>query len=166
VQQLLTEGFFEFFQREIERHSNDNLTLMLEVTESIFIEDLKLAVFILQRFSDIGIEISLDDFGTGFSSLSLLANLPSHELKIDKSFIDEILTDEKAKRLAHSIISIGKDLKLMTIAEGVKEQTQLAILQVFGCDLIQGYLYSKPLSKDHLLGFLLTPDKKASVKIS
>ena len=161
VQQLLTDGFFEFFQDEIKRCSNDDLTLMLEVTESMFIEDLKLAVFVLQRFSDIGVEISLDDFGTGFSSLSLLANLPIHELKIDKSFIDEILTDEKAKRLVHSIISIGKDLKLTTIAEGVEEQAQLAILQVFGCDLIQGYLYSKPLSKEYLLDFLLSLDKKA-----
>lgn len=161
VQQLLTDGFFEFFQDEIERRSNDDLTLMLEVTESMFIEDLKLAIFVLQRFSDIGVRISLDDFGTGFSSLSLLSTLPIHELKIDKSFIDEILTDEKAKRLVHSIISIGKDLKLTTIAEGVEEQAQLTILQVFGCDLIQGYLYSKPLSKEQLLDFLLSPNKKA-----
>jgi len=161
VQQLLTDGFFEFFRGEIQRRANGDLTLMIEVTESMFIEDLKLAVFVLQRFSDIGVGISLDDFGTGFSSLSLLANLPIHELKIDKSFIDEILTDEKAKRLVHSIISIGKDLKLTTIAEGVEEQTQLAILQMFGCDLIQGYYYSKPLSKTDLLPFLLAPDKKA-----
>ena len=161
VQQLLTDGFFEFFQGEIERRANDDLSLMLEVTESMFIEDLQLAVYVLQRFSDIGVEISLDDFGTGFSSLSLLANLPIHELKIDKSFIDDILTDEKAKRLVHSIVSIGKDLKLTTIAEGVEEQTQLAILQVFGCDLIQGYYFSKPLSKTDLLTFLLSPEKHA-----
>jgi len=161
VQQLLTDGFFEFFHGEIERRTNDNLSLMLEVTESMFIEDLKLAIYVLQRFSDIGVDISLDDFGTGFSSLSLLADLPIHELKIDKSFIDKILSDEKAKRLVHSIISIGKDLKLTTIAEGVEEQTQLAILQAFGCDLIQGYHYSKPLSKTDLLAFLLSPDKKA-----
>lgn len=159
VQQLLTDGFFEFFQREIERRANDDLSLMLEVTESMFIEDLKLAVYVLQRFRDIGVEISLDDFGTGFSSLSLLANLPIHELKIDKSFIDEILTDEKTKGLVHSIISIGKDLKLTTIAEGVEEQTQQAILQDFGCDLIQGYYYSKPLNKFDLLAFLLPPEK-------
>ena len=94
------------------------------------------------------------------TSLKLLADLPIHELKIDKSFIDNILRDEKAKRLVHSIISIGKDLKLTTIAEGVEEQTQLVILQVFGCDLIQGYYYSKPLSKVDLLAFLLSPDKK------
>lgn len=161
VQQLLTDGFFEFFKGEIERRANDDLSLMLEVTESMFIEDLQLAVYVLKRFSDIGVKISLDDFGTGFSSLSLLANLPIHELKIDKSFIDEILTDEKAKRLVHTIISIGKDLKLTTIAEGVEEQSQLAILQGFGCDLIQGYYYSKPLSKTDLLSFLLSTDKKA-----
>jgi len=161
VQQLLTDGFFEFFRGEIQRRANSDLTLMIEVTESMFIEDLKLAVFVLQRFSDIGVGISLDDFGTGFSSLSLLANLPIHELKIDKSFIDEILTDEKAKRLVHSIISIGKDLKLTTIAEGVEEKHQLAILQIFGCDLIQGYYYSKPLSKPDLLAFLLSPEKQA-----
>jgi diguanylate cyclase (GGDEF)-like protein len=164
VQQLLTDGFFEFFQGEIKRRANDDLSLMLEVTESMFIEDLQLAVFVLQRFSDIGVQISLDDFGTGFSSLSLLANLPIHELKIDKSFIDDILTDEKAKRLVHSIISIGKDLKLTTIAEGVEEQTQLTILQDFGCDLIQGYYYSKPLSKIDLLTFLLSPEKKRLAK--
>lgn len=164
VQQLLTDGFFEFFQGEIERRANDDLSLMLEVTESMFIEDLKLAVYVLQRFRDIGVEISLDDFGTGFSSLSLLANLPIHELKIDKSFIDEILTDDKTKGLVHSIISIGKDLKLTTIAEGVEEQTQQAILQDFGCDLIQGYYYSKPLSKIDLLNFLLSPEKKLLAK--
>ncbi|MBQ0718995.1 MAG: EAL domain-containing protein [Gammaproteobacteria bacterium] len=161
VQQLLTDGFFEFFQAEIERRPNDDLSLTLEVTESMFIEDLQLAIFVLQRFSNIGVEISLDDFGTGFSSLSLLSSLPIHELKIDKSFIDDILNDEKAKRLVHSIISIGKDLKLTTIAEGVEEKTQLAILQVFGCDLIQGYYYSKPLTKVNLLAFLLTGDTKA-----
>ena len=161
VQQLLTDGFFEFFQGEIERRANDDLSLMLEVTESMFIEDLQLAVFVLQRFSDIGVEISLDDFGTGFSSLSLLANLPIDELKIDKSFIDKILTDEKAKRLVHTIISIGKDLQLTTIAEGVEEYSQLAILQDFNCDLIQGYYYSKPLSKTDLLAFLLSSDNKA-----
>ena len=133
---------------------------MLEVTESMFIEDLKLAVYVLQRFSDIGVEVSLDDFGTGFSSLSLLASLPIHELKIDKSFIDKILVDEKAKRLVHSIISIGKDLKLTTIAEGVEEKTQLAILKVFGCDLIQGYYFSKPLSKIDLVEFLLSQERE------
>ena len=166
VQQLLTEGFFEFFQGEIQRRANSNLSLMLEVTESMFIEDLKLAVFVLQRFSNIGVGISLDDFGTGFSSLSLLANLPIHELKIDKSFIDDILTDDKAKRLVHSIISIGKDLKLTTIAEGVEEQTQLAILQVFGCDMIQGYYYSKPLNKSDLITFLLSPPGKRTLTAS
>ena len=161
VQQLLTDGFFEFIQGELERHTNSNISLMLEVTESMFIEDLKLAIFVLQRFSDIGVEISLDDFGTGFSSLSLLANLPIHELKVDKSFIDEILTDEKAKRLVHSIITIGKDLKLKTIAEGVEKQEQLKTLRVFGCDLIQGYYYSKPLTQADLLAFLISPDTKA-----
>ena len=160
VQQLLTEGFFEFFEDEIERDNSAQLSLMLEVTESMFIEDLKLAVYVLQRFSDIGVQISLDDFGTGFSSLSLLANLPIHELKIDKSFIDKILIDDKAKRLVQSIVSIGKDLKLTTIAEGVEEKTQLAILQVFGCDLIQGYYYSKPLPKAELIDFLQAANKK------
>ncbi len=163
VQQLLTDGFFEFFQKEIARRTNNDLSFMLEVTESMFIEDLKLAVFVLQRFSDIGVEISLDDFGTGFSSLSLLANLPIHELKVDKSFIDQILTDEKAKRLVHSIITIGKDLKLTTIAEGVEEQDQLEILQAFGCDLIQGYYYSRPLTQPDLLSFLLSSEKKATM---
>lgn len=160
VQQLLTDGFFEFVLGEIKRHPVNQPTLMLEVTESMFIEDLKLAVYVLQRFSDIGVEVSLDDFGTGFSSLSLLASLPIHELKIDKSFIDKILVDEKAKRLVHSIISIGKDLKLTTIAEGVEEKTQLAILKVFGCDLIQGYYFSKPLSKIDLVEFLLSQERE------
>ncbi len=161
VQQLLTDGFFEFFKGEIERRGNNKLSLMLEVTESMFIEDLQLAIYVLQRFTDISVQISLDDFGTGFSSLSLLANLPIHELKIDKSFIDNVLTDEKAKRLVHTIISIGKDLKLTTIAEGVEEVSQLAILEDFGCDLIQGYYFSKPLKKTDLLAFLLSHDNQA-----
>ncbi|OUS09424.1 hypothetical protein A9Q89_12980 [Gammaproteobacteria bacterium 53_120_T64] len=162
VQQLLTNGFFEFFRGEIERYDNDDLSFTLEVTESMFIEDLQLAIHVLQRFHDIGVKVSLDDFGTGFSSLSLLASLPIHELKIDKSFIDKIASDVKAKRLVQSIISIGKDLKLSTIAEGVEDQEQLTILQIFGCDIIQGYFYSKPLNKVDLLSFLLPANKHTS----
>lgn len=159
VQQLLTDGFFEFVQEEINRNINDKLALMLEVTESIFIEDLKLAIHILQRFSDIGVEISLDDFGTGYSSLSLLASLPIDELKIDKSFVDQIEGDEKTQNLVRSIITIGRDLKLSILAEGVEEEAQLAMLSQLGCDLIQGYYYSKPLKKADLIEFLSNTSK-------
>lgn len=97
-----------------------------------------------------GIEISLDDFGTGYSSLSILRKLPVNELKIDKSFIDGIVYDYNERKLVRSIVEIAKNFDMNTVAEGVENKEQLEILQELGCEVIQGYYYSKPLTIEQL----------------
>jgi len=124
-----------------------------EITESFFIDDINEAINLLGDIRNMGIEISLDDFGTGFSSLSYLKKLPINKLKIDKSFIDDIFIDEDDKIITQSIISLAQNMKLKVIAEGVETKDQEAFLEENNCKLIQGYLYSKPLHVDEISKF-------------
>ncbi|WP_094606964.1 hypothetical protein SPSIL_048170 [Sporomusa silvacetica DSM 10669] len=119
--------------------------LEFEITEGAFMNK---AAATLKAFADIkslGIHISIDDFGTGYSSLSYLKRFDIDCLKIDKSFVDEIGQDSKDSSIAHTIISMGKSLHMMIVAEGVEKQEQLDFLQKHNCDQIQGYIFSRPL---------------------
>lgn len=100
---------------------------------------------ILQLTQSSGIKIALDDFGTGYSSLSYLKRLPIDTIKIDKSFLDDIVFDSTSRELVSGIIMLGKKLKLNVIAEGVESKEQVDLLERMGCNAIQGYYYSKPL---------------------
>lgn len=155
VQQLLHTDFVANLDRCCTQYNCDDLVVAMEITESLFIDDLEKARDILLQLNDMGILISLDDFGTGYSSLSILSLLPIDELKIDKSFIQHIETDDQALSLIQSIISLGKSLQIPVLAEGVEEASQAAILAVNGCDSFQGYLYAKPLSIDQLEQFII-----------
>ncbi len=108
----------------------------------------------LQAFKELGLHVSIDDFGTGYSSLSYLKRLPIDELKIDKSFIDDIDYNENDRDIVRSIISLGHNLHLKVVAEGVEKQTQLDFLKDNGCDIIQGYFYSQPLIANAFVEFL------------
>jgi len=131
-----------------------DIALIIEVTESLFIEDINAAKLILEKIQAIGIDISLDDFGTGYSSLSVLNKLPINELKIDKSFVQHALSNESDKNLIQSIISLGKSLNIPVLSEGVESKEQADLLLGFGCDLFQGYYFSKPLKKEALEKYL------------
>ena len=104
----------------------------------------------MQLLKEYGIRISLDDFGTGFSSLSYLKKLPINTLKIDKSFTDTLLTDSATRIITESIVSMVKSLGFESIAEGVEEEQQYKYLRAIGCDIIQGYLFGKPLSQEEI----------------
>ena len=104
-----------------------------------------------------GLSISLDDFGTGYSSLSALRMLPIDELKIDRSFVANIVDVEDDANVVKSIIDMGHNMKMTLIAEGVEEKSQISILNTFGCDYYQGYYYSRPLNIDDLDRFLCNP---------
>ena len=125
--------------------------ISLEITESVFIDDKKHVMHILQEIKNQGIRISLDDFGTGYSSMSILRNLPIDELKIDKTFIDDITTDRDTRQIVYSIIIIARSLGLKLVAEGVESREQKEILDEFGCDIYQGFLFAKPLNKEQLI---------------
>jgi EAL domain-containing protein (putative c-di-GMP-specific phosphodiesterase class I) len=116
----------------------------IEITESVLIEDFDKVFEKLKILKDYGIRVSLDDFGTGFSSLSYLKKLPIDTLKIDKSFIDTVLADGATRIITESIINMVKSLGIESIAEGVEDDAQYNYLHAIGCDVIQGYLLGKP----------------------
>jgi diguanylate cyclase (GGDEF)-like protein len=122
----------------------------LEITESILIDDFKMVSEKLKILRDYGIKICLDDFGTGFSSLSYLKKLPIDTLKIDKTFIDTVLSDSATRVITESIINMVKLLGFESIAEGVEEEQQYNYLHAIGCDAIQGFLWGKPQAPEQI----------------
>ncbi len=131
--------------------------LELEITESQVMQDPMSSIQKLKTLSDMGIVIAIDDFGTGYSSLAYLKRLPVDKLKIDKSFVDEIPYNEEDCAISKAIIALAKSLNIKIIAEGVEQKEQKDFLLQNGCELIQGYYYSRPLPKDNISIFLKTP---------
>ena len=130
--------------------------LELELTESLIMQDVDLAIATMRDFKGLGVQLSIDDFGTGYSSLSALKTFPVSRLKIDKSFIDGIPADENDKAVAGAVISLGQTLNLRVIAEGVETEEQAAFLRNVNCDEMQGFLFSKPLPAHEIEGLLRT----------
>jgi len=119
--------------------------LQLEITESMIVSDPDRAIAILTRLHDLGVHMSVDDFGTGHSSLANLKRLPINELKIDRSFVTPMLHDESDEIIVRSTINLGHDLGLNVVAEGVEDKSTVDRLEVLGCDLAQGYYLSPPV---------------------
>ncbi|MCH7868237.1 MAG: EAL domain-containing protein [Myxococcales bacterium] len=128
--------------------------LELEITESAMLEDEDKTTRALEQIRELGIRISLDDFGTGFSSLSYLRRLPLDTLKIDRSFVMDLPDDPDANGIVEAIIAMAHVLKLLVIAEGVETQEQRDFLRSIECDEMQGYLFSKPVPPDEFTKFL------------
>jgi diguanylate cyclase (GGDEF)-like protein len=128
--------------------------LHLEITESVAMKDLSQSTRILNELDQLGVKVSLDDFGIGYSSLGYLNRFPIRILKIDRSFINDINENRNSEAIISAIISMGHALKLEVVAEGVETDEQLAFLQSISCDEIQGYLISPPLPADQLEGVL------------
>ena len=119
--------------------------LALEITESLMFQEPDKAIARLHQLKRLGIQIAIDDFGVGYSSLSYLKDLPIQTLKIDKSFLDDLLTIQKNQVILQSIIELGHRLTLNIIAEGIENQEQLTVLRQMNCDYGQGYFFSRPL---------------------
>lgn len=124
--------------------------LELEITEGIIIKDIKFTMIILEKLKSMGVKVSLDDFGTGFSSLNYLKNFKIDTLKIDSSFVRDINDDLRNTAIVNTIIMLGRNLELNVTAEGVETVKQLNFLKNNGCNEIQGFLYSKPVPPDDL----------------
>jgi EAL domain-containing protein (putative c-di-GMP-specific phosphodiesterase class I) len=145
LRQLQEEDLLNRIQWILEETQMNPKELALEVTESLVFQDPAQAIARLTGLQKMGIQIAIDDFGVGYSSLSYLKNLPIHTLKIDKSFLDDLITIEKNQVILQSIIELGHRLSLQIIAEGIESQEQLDILKEMKCDYGQGYLFSHPL---------------------
>ncbi|MBZ9636960.1 EAL domain-containing protein [Clostridium sp. FP1] len=148
--QLQNDKFEENLKRIITETKVNTRFVELEITESILMKDFEKSVKLLTEIRDLGIKIALDDFGTGYSSLSYLKQLPINTLKIDKSFIDNIVTNEREKAIVDGIIQLAQKIDLDVIAEGVETKEQIKLLQSMGCNQIQGYYFSKPLPSDEI----------------
>lgn len=122
--------------------------LELEITEGTALRNISYTINILKQLIDMGVRIALDDFGTGYSSLNYLKQLPIHSLKIDRSFLEDIPTDSAQVSIAKTIIDLAHNLNLKVTAEGVENQSQFDFLKHQNCDLVQGYLLSKPISSE------------------
>ena len=119
--------------------------LKLEVTESAYTDDAKTVLDVIRKLRDLGFQIEMDDFGSGYSSLNMLSDMPVDVLKMDMKFIRKIENSETDRRLVSLILDIARYLKVPVVAEGVETEGQLAILREGGCQLVQGYYFSKPL---------------------
>ena len=129
----------------IVKETNINPKLLeLEITETILMDDMTDAIQKIQRLKQYGIRFAMDDFGTGYSSLAYLRQLPLDQIKIDKSFIDNITVDKGDVSIVQTIIAMANNLDMSVIAEGVETIMQQEQLMQLGCNTYQGYLYSKP----------------------
>lgn len=143
--QYMKDGFVDELLQLLSIYQVPHQEIELEITESVLIEDFDKVTAKLRMLRDYGIRVSLDDFGTGFSSLSYLKKLPIDTLKIDKSFIDTVMSDAATRVITESIITMVRTLGLETIAEGVEQEQQYKYLHAIGCDIIQGYYFGRPL---------------------
>ncbi|MGB5972444.1 MAG: EAL domain-containing protein, partial [Nodosilinea sp.] len=144
VRQFQQADFFERLMACTKHHSVSAHQIKLEVTERIFLEERE-AIYSIEKCRAAGFEVSLDDFGTGYSSLNYLERCDIDCLKIDSSFVRKLCTSDRAKILVGSIIDIARKLGLLTVAEGIETLAQMTALQAMGCDIGQGFLFSRPL---------------------
>jgi EAL domain-containing protein (putative c-di-GMP-specific phosphodiesterase class I) len=132
----------------------ENLTI--EITETGLIKELSKTLDILLRLRMKQVKLSIDDFGTGYSMMQQLKNIPATELKIDKSFIQEMTTSETDRIMVQKTIELGHELRMQVLAEGVETQEQLELLRSYGCDTVQGYLFSRPIPAGEMVSWLKT----------
>jgi EAL domain-containing protein (putative c-di-GMP-specific phosphodiesterase class I) len=144
--QLEEDEFVGFIHETLHETGINPSRLVLEITESLLMEDIVKISSKLKALRELGVKISIDDFGTGYSSLHSLVNLPIDSLKIDKSFVNALEENPHGLSLVKGVISIGHNLDMEIIAEGVEKNSQASLLELHGCDLLQGYYFGCPMS--------------------
>jgi diguanylate cyclase len=154
IAQLRMGNFTSILEEVIADYNIPADCLKIEITESIAMQDINQTIRYIDQMKAIGVKISKDDFGTGFSSLSYLQRLNIDQLKIDRSFVIDLEDSEQSRNIAETIVKLGQQLNLEVIAEGVETEAQLFRLREMGCDSIQGYYYSKPMPIAELIQWL------------
>jgi EAL domain-containing protein (putative c-di-GMP-specific phosphodiesterase class I) len=135
-------------ERTIDRHGLDPRGLKLEITESVLMENSARNTGQLARLRGLGLELMIDDFGTGYSSLSSLHRFPIETLKIDRTFVNRMEFEEENSEIVRTIMTLGRNLDMSVVAEGVETQAQLELLRGLGCDMGQGFLFSNAVDAE------------------
>ena len=146
--------FIDHLQATLRRSGADPARLKLEITESLLLADIDDAIAKMLALRGLGVGFVLDDFGTGYSSLSYLKRLPLDQIKIDRSFVNDVLTDPNDAAICRAVIALGKSLGLGVIAEGVETSSQWQLLRDEGCQIVQGFLHARPMAETDLLAWL------------
>jgi EAL domain-containing protein (putative c-di-GMP-specific phosphodiesterase class I) len=152
--QLCADDFIDSVRQALLSAGIEPGQLEIEITENALIESLEESTHILNKLQFMGIRLSLDDFGTGYSSLTYLQRLPVRTLKIDKAFIDMILTDGAQKAIIGSIVDMAHIMEMTVVAEGVETEAQVEYLLRCHCDLLQGYITGSPMPEEEAVRFL------------
>ncbi|MBV7543179.1 bifunctional diguanylate cyclase/phosphodiesterase [Acidovorax sp. sic0104] len=153
VHQLRESGLAERIEQALLRHGLDASQLLCEITESVAMEDIKATQRTFEGLARIGVFLSIDDFGTGYSSLNYLRQLPAQQLKIDRSFVNDLESSDDARAVVAAVVSLAHALGLRVVAEGVETSGQRDILLGMGCDELQGFFYARPMPADTLLAW-------------
>ncbi|HEY4081959.1 MAG TPA: EAL domain-containing protein [Burkholderiaceae bacterium] len=151
VHQLRQADLAARIESALKRHEVDPERLLCEITESVAMEDTRSSLEAFQRLQGIGVYLAIDDFGTGYSSLSYLRQIPARQLKVDRSFIQDLETSADARAVVDAVIRLAHGLSLVVVAEGVETAAQRDILIQMGCDELQGYLLAHPMPADSVL---------------
>jgi len=150
ARQFHDKNFVITVMQALHRQRTDPGKLKLELTESMLLDDVEKVIEKMKTLMNQGVHFSLDDFGTGYSSLSYLKRLPLEQLKIDQSFVRDIFLDANDRAIVHAIVTLGKNLGLSVIAEGVETEQQRQFLESIGCNAFQGYLFGRPVAADKM----------------
>ena len=145
VHQLRQPDLAERIAAALQRHQVNPQLLTCEITESAAMEDAEGTQGIFEKLAGIGVHLSVDDFGTGFCNFAMLRKLPAEELKIDRSFVLDLETSADARAVVDAVVKLGQALGRKVVAEGVETEGQAQVLRALGCDVLQGYLYAKPM---------------------
>jgi EAL domain-containing protein (putative c-di-GMP-specific phosphodiesterase class I) len=161
--QVRRQDLRELVRKALESAGLEPQMLRIEITETAIVSVRERAIEMLGQLRDLGVSLALDDFGTGYSSLSYLKSFPINMLKIDRSFVAEMLTDHTTASIIEAIISMTRILGLSVLAEGVEDQSQFAFLKQLGCDAVQGYYVSMPVPPAEFAKLLVSFDGSALI---
>jgi EAL domain-containing protein (putative c-di-GMP-specific phosphodiesterase class I) len=148
VRHIVSHTFYDDIRQLVKRLDIDLKHFIFEITEYELMSYKNRTIDTLRRLADDGCKFHLDDFGTGYSSITYLENLPIQAIKIDKTFVDKILPENREKLLVDAIVDLAHALNITTIAEGVENDYQFRYLEKLGCEAMQGYYFSRPLEPD------------------
>ena len=157
ARQVLDPTLISKVERTLNRHGLDGSAIELELTETAAMADINYSRQIFGGLRDMGVRLAIDDFGSGYSSMSYLQNLPFDKLKIDRAFVTDVHVRPESRAICAAIVALGKGLNLDVLCEGVETREEVTVLHQLGCRFFQGYLFAKPMPADAFRAFAKAP---------